>query len=75
MRNFNIMHFKNLIKHKSRYLFQNQSSHETKNAYTILKEVGKITTNLNLIKKIEKDANHPEMILTESGIGYRFTLI
>lgn len=47
-------YFKNLIKHKSRYLFQNQSSHETKNAYTILKEVGKITTNLNLIKKIEK---------------------
>lgn len=28
-----------------------------------------------LRKKIEKDANHPEMILTESGIGYRFTLI
>lgn len=25
-------------------------------------------------KKIEKDANHPEMILTESGIGYRFIL-
>lgn len=28
-----------------------------------------------LRKKIEKDANHPEMILTESGIGYRFILI
>lgn len=27
-----------------------------------------------LRKKIEKDANHPEMILTESGIGYRFIL-
>ncbi|NHN26800.1 response regulator transcription factor [Flavobacterium jejuense] len=27
-----------------------------------------------LRKKIEKDANHPEMILTESGIGYRFML-
>lgn len=27
-----------------------------------------------LRKKTEKDANHPEMILTESGIGYRFVL-
>ena len=47
--------FKNLIKHKSRYLFQqNQSSNKSKNAYTILKEVGQITKSLNLIKKIEK---------------------
>lgn len=47
--------FKNLIKHKSRYLFQqNESSNKSKNAFTILKEVGKITKSLNLIKKIEK---------------------
>lgn len=47
-------YFKNLIKHKSRFLFQNESFDETKNAYKILKEVGKITTSFNLIKKIEK---------------------
>ncbi|MDE1208171.1 HEPN-associated N-terminal domain-containing protein [Tenacibaculum larymnensis] len=48
-------YFKNLIKHKSRYLFQqNQSSNKSQNAFTILKEVGKITKSLNLIKKIEK---------------------
>lgn len=47
--------FKTLIKHKSRYLFQeNQNSDKSKNAFTILKEVGKITKSLNLIKKIEK---------------------
>lgn len=47
--------FKNLIKHKSRYLFQqNQSSNKSQNAFTILKEVGQITKSLNLIKKIEK---------------------
>lgn len=48
-------YFKDLIKHKSRYLFQqNQSSNEDRNAFTILKEVGKITKSLKLIKKIEK---------------------
>ena len=47
--------FKDLIKHKSRYLFQqNQSSNKSQNAFTILKEVGQITKSLNLIKKIEK---------------------
>lgn len=47
--------FKNLIKHKSRYLFQqNQSTENSKNAFTILKEVGKLTKSLNLLKKIEK---------------------
>ncbi len=46
---------KSLIKHKSRYLFQqNQSSNKSQNAFTILKEVGQITKSLNLIKKIEK---------------------
>jgi len=48
-------YFKNLIKHKSRYLFQqNHSSNKSQNAFTILKEVGQITKSLNLIKKIEK---------------------
>lgn len=47
--------FKNLIKHKSRYLFQeNQSSNKSKNAFIILKEVGQIIKSLNLIKKVEK---------------------
>lgn len=47
--------FKNLIKHKSRYLFQqNQSSDKSQNAFEILKEVGQITKSLRLIKKIEK---------------------
>lgn len=47
--------FKNLIKHKSRYLFQqNQSSKNAEKAFAILKEVGQITKNLKLIKKIEK---------------------
>ncbi len=47
--------FKNLIKHKSRYLFQqNESSKKSKNAFTILKEVGQISKQLNLIKKIDK---------------------
>jgi hypothetical protein len=47
--------FKDLIKHKSRYLFQqNQSSKKSEKAFTILKEVGQITKSLNLIKKIEK---------------------
>ncbi|MBK8622623.1 MAG: RES domain-containing protein [Saprospiraceae bacterium] len=47
--------FKNLIKHKSRFLFQqNQSSNNSQNAFAILKEVGQITKSLNLIKKIEK---------------------
>ncbi|NRT10735.1 HEPN-associated N-terminal domain-containing protein [Flavobacterium sp. 14A] len=47
--------FKDLIKHKSRYLFQqNQSSKKSQKAFTILKEVGQITKSLNLIKKIEK---------------------
>jgi len=47
--------FKNLIKHKSRYLFQqNQSSNDSEKAFTILKEVGQITKSLKLIKKIKK---------------------
>ncbi len=47
--------FKNLIKHKSRYLFQqNQYSKNGEKAFTILKEVGQITKSLKLIKKIEK---------------------
>jgi hypothetical protein len=46
--------FKNLIKHKSRYLFQqNQSSNDSNTAFTILNEVGQITKSLNIIKKIE----------------------
>lgn len=50
-------YFKNIIKHKSRYLFQqNQydNGHFTTNAFLILKEVGNITKSLNLIKKIDK---------------------
>ena len=48
-------YFKDLIKHQSRYFFQqNITSQDTRNAYAILKEVGKITNTLNLIKKIDK---------------------
>ncbi|WBL24254.1 HEPN-associated N-terminal domain-containing protein [Zunongwangia sp. HGR-M22] len=48
-------YFKTLIKHKSRYLFQqNNTSKDSKDAYKILKEVGRLSTKLNLIKKIDK---------------------
>lgn len=67
--------FKNLIKHKSRYLFQqNKSSNDSKNAFTILKEVGKITKSLNLIKKIDKGTiiyrcrqHHSSKVINEKG--------
>jgi hypothetical protein len=67
--------FKNLIKHKSRYLFQhNQISDQNKNAFTILKEVGKITKSLNLIKKIEEGTtiyrcrqHHSSKVVSEKG--------
>ena len=50
-------YFKNLIKHKSRYLFQSNSydiKNGSTNAFLILKEVGKITKHLNLIRRLEK---------------------
>ncbi|MBI6118346.1 HEPN-associated N-terminal domain-containing protein [Salegentibacter maritimus] len=48
-------YFKDIIKHKSRYLFhQHNSSEESRNAYKILKEVARLSNQMNLIKKIEK---------------------
>ena len=50
-------YFKNIIKHKSRYLFKSQnvsSEDEYSDAFKILYEVGKITKRLNLIQKINK---------------------
>lgn len=45
--------FKSLIKHKSRYLFQqNGGTDESENVFLILKEFGRLVKQLNLIKKI-----------------------
>jgi hypothetical protein len=48
-------HFKNIIKHKSRYLFSSDNTDQP-DAFLILKEVGKLISKLNIIKTIPAGA-------------------
>lgn len=46
--------FKNIVKHKSRFLFSPGDDNEYKNIYKILNEVGRLIVSLNLIHKVPK---------------------
>ncbi|WP_348812447.1 HEPN-associated N-terminal domain-containing protein [Flavobacterium maritimum] len=46
--------FKNIVKHKSRFLFSSGDDEEYKNVYKILNEVGRLIVSLNLIHKVPK---------------------
>jgi hypothetical protein len=48
--------FKNIVKHKSRFLFSPGDDDEYKNIYKILNEVGRLIVSLNLIHKVSKGA-------------------
>lgn len=46
--------FKNIVKHKSRFLFSPGDDNEYKNIYKILNEVARLIVSLNLIHKVPK---------------------
>ena len=47
--------FKNIIKHKSRYLFQkNGGIEDNENPYLILRELGRLISSFHLIKKLDR---------------------
>lgn len=48
------LYFKNIVKHKSRFLFSPGDENEYKNVYKILNEVGRLIVSLNLIRKVPK---------------------